>query len=102
VSEAAREIASCQRSPERGRHEFGEPADHCGRRHPEESRSRPQLTHLQLRYIKATRVALVSGRCPTDEYVKVDVTSAYNSVTPLLGLIGTFTMQGSSSAQIQQ
>ena len=47
-------------------------------------------------------VALVSGNCPPDAYVRVEVTAAYRASTPLLGLVGTFTMKGSSSAQIQQ
>lgn len=33
--------------------------------------------------------------------VQVTVTAPYKAVTPLLGLLGTWTMQGTSSAQIQ-
>ena len=33
--------------------------------------------------------------------VRVTVTATYKAVTPLLGLLGTWTMQGTSSAQIQ-
>ena len=33
--------------------------------------------------------------------VKVVVTAPYKAITPLLGLLGTWTMQGSSTAQIQ-
>lgn len=33
--------------------------------------------------------------------VQVKVTAPYKPITPLLGLIGTWTMQGTSSAQIQ-
>ena len=33
--------------------------------------------------------------------VQVEITAPYKPVTPLLGLIGTWTMKGSSSAQIQ-
>lgn len=41
------------------------------------------------------------GKCPPDAYIKVEVTAPYRSVTPLLGLAGTFTLKGSSSAQVQ-
>jgi len=47
-------------------------------------------------------VPLDSGKCPLDAFVLVDITTDYKAATPLLGLIGTFTMKGSSSAQIQQ
>lgn len=40
--------------------------------------------------------------CPATAFVTVTVTSPYKAVTPLLGLLGTWTMTGSSSAQIQQ
>jgi Flp pilus assembly protein TadG len=40
------------------------------------------------------------GKCPADAYVHVEVTAPYRSVTPILGLAGTFTMKGSSSAQV--
>lgn len=40
--------------------------------------------------------------CPATAFVTVTVTSPYKAVTPLLGLLGTWTMKGSSSAQIQQ
>jgi Flp pilus assembly protein TadG len=33
--------------------------------------------------------------------VRVNVTAPYKAVTPLLGLLGTWTMQGTSSAQLQ-
>jgi len=33
--------------------------------------------------------------------VNVVVTAAYSPITPILGLVGTWTMKGSSSAQIQ-
>lgn len=52
--------------------------------------------------IGGTAVPLDNGKCPLDSFVKVDVTTDYKAATPLLGLIGTFTMKGSSSAQIQQ
>lgn len=38
---------------------------------------------------------------PATDSVKVTVTAPYKAVTPLLGLLGTWTMQGTSSAQIQ-
>ena len=47
-------------------------------------------------------VALVNNACPTTAFVNVVVTTQYHPVTPLLGLIGTWTMTGSSTAQIQQ
>ena len=47
-------------------------------------------------------VALVNGKCPTTELVHVTVTATYKPVTPLLGLVGTWTVTGSSSFQIQQ
>ena len=43
-----------------------------------------------------------SGQCPPNAYVQVEVTAPYRAATPVLGLIGTITMKGSSSAQIQQ
>jgi hypothetical protein len=45
---------------------------------------------------------LVTAKCPTTAFVKVTVTAPYQAVTPLLGLLGTWTMTGSSSAQVQQ
>jgi Flp pilus assembly protein TadG len=42
------------------------------------------------------------NKCPTTAFVTVTVTAPYKAVTPLLGLLGTWTMTGSSSAQIQQ
>jgi len=52
--------------------------------------------------IGGAAVPLANGKCPLDSFVKVDVTTDYKAATPLLGLIGNFTMKGSSSAQIQQ
>ena len=49
-----------------------------------------------------TETMTSSGQCPPDSYVKVEVTAPYRAATPILGLIGTITMKGSSSAQIQQ
>ena len=47
-------------------------------------------------------VALVNNACPITAFVNVVVTTQYRAVTPLLGLFGTWTMTGSSTAQIQQ
>ena len=53
--------------------------------------------------VDGTSQAMSSGgKCPEDAYVTVEVTAPYRAATPVLGLIGTFTMKGSSSAQIQQ
>ena len=51
-----------------------------------------------------TRAAVtpVSSKCPTTAFVSVNVTAQYKAVTPLLGLLGTWTMTGSSTAQVQQ
>jgi Flp pilus assembly protein TadG len=46
--------------------------------------------------------ALSDGKCPTTAFVTVTVNSPYKAATPLLGLVGTWDMKGSSSAQIQQ
>lgn len=52
--------------------------------------------------IDGSAQALSSGKCPTSAFVTVTVQSQYKAATPLLGLVGTWTMKGSSSAQIQQ
>lgn len=53
--------------------------------------------------INGATVALFNGaKCPSTAYVTVVVTAPYRAVTPLVGVLGTFTMKGSSSAQIQQ
>lgn len=43
----------------------------------------------------------VAGTCLSPNWVSVTVTSLYSPVTPLLGLTGTWTMKGSSNAQMQ-
>ena len=43
----------------------------------------------------------VTGPCAVPNWVSVTVASQYRPVTPLLGLIGTWTMKGSSNAQMQ-
>jgi Flp pilus assembly protein TadG len=52
--------------------------------------------------VAGAAVALDGGKCPQDAYVRVDVTAPYRAATPLVGVIGTITLKGSSSAQIQQ
>jgi Flp pilus assembly protein TadG len=53
--------------------------------------------------VNGSPVALSSGgRCPTTAFVNVVVSTQYRSSTPLLALVGTWDMKGSSSAQIQQ
>lgn len=47
-------------------------------------------------------VAPVNNKCPTTAFVSVGVSAQYKAVTPLLGLLGTWTMTGSSTAQVQQ
>jgi hypothetical protein len=39
--------------------------------------------------------------CAAGAYVKVTITAPYTAVTPLLGMLGTWTMQGSSSVLLQ-
>lgn len=57
--------------------------------------------------VSGTAVPLVWGKCnpesPTGEqrFVSVTVQAPYRAATPL-GVFGTFTMKGSSSAQLQQ
>lgn len=52
--------------------------------------------------VSGTAVTLVNGRCPTSAYVNATVTTTYKASTPLVIVMSTFTMTGSSSAQIQQ
>jgi Flp pilus assembly protein TadG len=46
--------------------------------------------------------ALAGGHCPNNAYVTVTVSADYRPVTPLLAFLGSFTVEGTSSAQIQQ
>jgi hypothetical protein len=47
-------------------------------------------------------VPVTSGPCDfSKHYIRVEITAPYRPVTPLLGLTGTWNMEGSSSAQIQ-
>jgi Flp pilus assembly protein TadG len=43
---------------------------------------------------------VTSASCTSGNYVRVTVTAPYKAVTPLLGLLGTWTMKGTSSVQI--
>jgi Flp pilus assembly protein TadG len=52
--------------------------------------------------VDGSSVTLVSGKCPPDFYVNVQVTAPYTPASPLAMIIGAITMTGSSSAQIQQ
>jgi len=52
--------------------------------------------------VDGTAVPLQNNRCPSTGFVNVTITAPYRAATPLLGLLGTWTMKGSSSAQIQQ
>jgi Flp pilus assembly protein TadG len=52
--------------------------------------------------VNGAAVALDGGKCPPNSYVQVEITAPYRAVTPLVGVLGTITMKGSSSAQIQQ
>jgi hypothetical protein len=52
--------------------------------------------------VDGTNLALVGGHCPTTGFVSVTITAPYQATTPLLGLFGTWSMKGESSAQIQQ
>ena len=52
--------------------------------------------------VNGAAVSLVDNRCPSSAFVNATVTATYTASTPLVVVIGTFTMNGSSSAQIQQ
>jgi Flp pilus assembly protein TadG len=52
--------------------------------------------------INGASVGLVNNACPNTAFVTVTVTSIYKASTPILGLVGIWTMSGTSSAQIQQ
>ena len=42
----------------------------------------------------------VNGECPTGAQVTVSITAPYSPVTPVMGLLGTWNMQSSSSQRI--
>ena len=44
--------------------------------------------------------ASVSGTCGPGSWVRVTIAAPYRSVTPLIGLVGTFQIQSASSIQI--
>lgn len=46
--------------------------------------------------------SLKAGHCPNNAYVTVTVSSPYRPATPLLAFLGSFTLEGTSSAQVQQ
>ncbi len=103
VSEAAREIARVA-SVHQGPLNFGVSGEITAVVATQQSLvpglSSPTFTCTD---INGAGVALMSGtRCPSSAFVNVVVTAPYQAATPLLGLIGTWTMRGSSSAQIQQ
>ena len=52
--------------------------------------------------VDGAAVTLVNGRCPNSAYVNATITTTYRASTPLVIALGTFTLKGSSSAQIQQ
>ena len=52
--------------------------------------------------VSGVAVTLVSGKCPTTAFVNVTITAPYRPATPVVAVIGTIIMKGSSSAQIQQ
>jgi len=51
--------------------------------------------------VNGTARALSGGKCPSDAFINVTITAPYKASTPVLGLVGTFTMKGSSSVQVQ-
>jgi Flp pilus assembly protein TadG len=53
-------------------------------------------------YTCVDETGAVSPACDfSKDSVRVEITAPYRPITPLLGLTGTWTMKGSSSAQIQ-
>ena len=53
-------------------------------------------------YACVDETGTVSPACDfSKDSVRVEITAPYRPITPLLGLTGTWTMKGSSSAQIQ-
>lgn len=61
----------------------------------------PALTNPVITCIDQTGAAVAPNPCDfSTDSVQVTITAPYRPVTPLLGLTGTWTMKGSSSAQI--
>ncbi len=56
---------------------------------------------LQTPTVTCVSITGASASCTSTNYVQVTVMAPYTPVTPLLGLVGTWTMTGSSSDQIQ-
>ncbi len=102
VSEAAREIARVA-SVHQGSLTFGNSSQITGVVATQKSLI-PGLTSPSFACtdVNGAAVTLQSGKCPSTAFVSVTVTAPYRPVTPLLSLVGTWTMSGSSSAQIQQ
>lgn len=62
----------------------------------------PGLADPTISCIDETGTAVAPDPCDFSKHsVQVAITAPYQPVTPLLGLTGTWTMEGSSSAQIQ-
>src|SRR4051812_44276070 len=60
----------------------------------------PDLVVTKISCVDAT--GATTSPCDfSKDSVNVVVTAAYSPITPILGLVGTWTMKGSSSAQIQ-
>lgn len=61
----------------------------------------PALTNPVFTCVDASGTAVAPNPCDFSKHsIQVEVTAPYRPVTPLLGLTGTWTMKGSSSAQI--
>ena len=102
VSQAAREIARVA-SVHQGSLSFGSSAEITAVVATQQ-RLIPGLTSptLTCTDVNGEAVALVSNKCPTTAFVNATVTAPFQATTPLLSGLGTFTLKGSSSAQIQQ
>jgi Flp pilus assembly protein TadG len=62
----------------------------------------PGLTDPVFTCVDDTGATVAPNPCDfSKDSVKVEITAPYRPTTPLLGLTGTWTMKGSSSAQIQ-
>jgi Flp pilus assembly protein TadG len=62
----------------------------------------PGLGNPTITCIDQTGAPVAPNPCDFSQHsIRVEITAPYRPVTPLLGLTGTWTMKGSSSAQIQ-
>jgi hypothetical protein len=61
----------------------------------------PGLANPIFRCVDSTGTVVTTPCDFSSDSVQVEITAPYRPVTPLLGLTGTWTMKGSSSAQIQ-